>query len=336
MVHAGSPATSFLFQSFSNVSRSKFGLLPDLVVQIRHLFLHPAAQLLPAFRSRRDREHVNSKSAAGTMSCPVNEHLLEVGLFVAGAALYRHIQKKIQPTPAAVPPVEQTRVDRAHSHQVQSIGSIAAESEIYLPGSPGNTRKGLSMSPPGNMSPPATPEASRKTVVGDDTSFHFLTPVSSSICLAEPLIHKIDQSSSNQIIVIGIAGGSGSGKTTLARAIYESIGEDNITFLSHDSYYRDLGHLEEAERARQNFDHPDSLETSLLVTHIRALKRRQRVAVPTYDYTTHTRVAGTMVLSARSVVLVEGILIFSHKEVCITIIDTIIHNNRHNYTAYKH
>mmetsp|Transcript_10868 Transcript_10868/g.24078 ORF Transcript_10868/g.24078 Transcript_10868/m.24078 type:complete len:325 (+) Transcript_10868:116-1090(+) len=234
------------------------------------------------------------------MSCPVNERLVHVALFVAAAAFYRQVlRNSSKPTHSKS---EHRPLDQVH------IGLIAAENEISMPGSPGMRQ----VSPERPLrksigSPPATPQRN------DDTSFHFLTPISSSICLAEPLVRRIDQSS-GQIIVIGIAGGSGSGKTTLARAIYESIGEDNITFLSHDSYYRDLTHLAEEERAKQNFDHPDSLETSLLVQHIIALKNGNRIAVPTYDYTTHTRVPGTMLLSARCVVLVEGILIFSHKE----------------------
>ncbi|KAJ1440583.1 hypothetical protein B484DRAFT_144956 [Ochromonadaceae sp. CCMP2298] len=171
------------------------------------------------------------------MSCPVNERLVHVALFVAAAAFYRQVlRNSSKPTHSKS---EHRPLDQVH------IGLIAAENEISMPGSPGMRQ----VSPERPLrksigSPPATPQRN------DDTSFHFLTPISSSICLAEPLVRRIDQSS-GQIIVIGIAGGSGSGKTTLARAIYESIGEDNITFLSHDSYYRDLTHLAEEERAKQ-------------------------------------------------------------------------------------
>jgi Ni2+-binding GTPase involved in maturation of urease and hydrogenase len=87
-------------------------------------------------------------------------------------------------------------------------------------------------------------------IKGED--FNFLTPVSGSFSLAEPLVKKISDATPSQIIVIGIAGGSGSGKTTLAKAIYETIGEENITFISHDSYYRDLRHLTVEQRAQHS------------------------------------------------------------------------------------
>jgi uridine kinase len=149
-------------------------------------------------------------------------------------------------------------------------------------------------------------------IKGED--FNFLTPVSGSYSLAEPLVKKISDATPSQIIVIGIAGGSGSGKTTLAKAIYETIGEENITFISHDSYYRDLRHLTVEQRAQQNFDHPDSLDTALLTAHVLALKNGSSVSVPSYDYTTHSRIEATTFAAPRPVVLIEGILIFSDKD----------------------
>lgn len=146
----------------------------------------------------------------------------------------------------------------------------------------------------------------------DDDQRMLLSPISSSISLVEPIVKKIDSTtSSGDIIVIGIAGGSGSGKTTLARAIYNAIGADNIAFLCHDSYYRDLSHLPMEQREKNNFDHPDSLETTLLIEHVKALKQRQDIQVPTYDFSTHSRTKVTEHVIARPVVLVEGILIFS-------------------------
>lgn len=117
---------------------------------------------------------------------------------------------------------------------------------------------------------------------------------------------------SKEVIVVGIAGGSGSGKTTLARAIYEEMGDENVVYISHDSYYRDISHLTIEERAECNFDHPDSLETSLLVEHIKLLKAKIAVHIPTYDYSTHSRVknVGEDALS-RPIIIVEGILILS-------------------------
>jgi uridine kinase len=116
------------------------------------------------------------------------------------------------------------------------------------------------------------------------------------------------------VIVIGIAGGSGSGKTTLAKAIYAAIGEDNCTYITHDSYYRDQSHLSQEESDKLNFDHPDTLETSLLIEHIKNLKNHLPVRIPTYDYATHSRLNGVEDLPSRPVVLVEGILIFSDPE----------------------
>eukprot|EP01039_Chlorochromonas_danica_P005473 gene5473-6024_t len=145
-----------------------------------------------------------------------------------------------------------------------------------------------------------------------DKSYMCLTPLSSSAHLVEPLVQKINSSSqTDSSIVIGIAGGSGSGKTTLSRAIYESIGIEKIAYISHDSYYKDISHLPLCERERQNFDHPDSLDTALLVEHVRALKNKQSVEVPTYDYTTHSRCKEVQVMPAHPVILVEGILIFA-------------------------
>jgi uridine kinase len=100
-------------------------------------------------------------------------------------------------------------------------------------------------------------------------------------------------------------------QTTLAHAIYKAIGKENISFISHDSYYKDLSHLPMAERECNNFDHPDSLDTNLLIEHVEALKNRRDVHIPTYDFSTHSRCTETEHLLARPVVLVEGILIFA-------------------------
>jgi uridine kinase len=112
-------------------------------------------------------------------------------------------------------------------------------------------------------------------------------------------------------VIVGIAGGSGSGKTTLAQAVYEQVGVEHVTFICHDSYYRDLSHLSIEERAIWNFDHPDALDTELLVQHLQALKRGEDVQIPTYDFTTHTRRVEVEERESRHVILVEGILIFA-------------------------
>src|SRR5512144_1550735 len=112
-------------------------------------------------------------------------------------------------------------------------------------------------------------------------------------------------------LVIGIAGGSGSGKTTVAQEILNRVGPDRIAFLQHDSYYKDLSGLPPAQRAEVNFDHPHSLETELLIKHVAALRKGKEVAVPIYDFSIHTRTAQTFTVQPRSVILVEGILIFT-------------------------
>ena len=112
-------------------------------------------------------------------------------------------------------------------------------------------------------------------------------------------------------LVIGIAGGSGSGKTTVAQEILQRVGSDRIAFLQHDSYYKDLTGLPPTQRAEVNFDHPNSLETDLLIEHIAALRDGKAVEVPIYDFSTHSRTNKTFTVEPRRVILVEGILIFT-------------------------
>ena len=114
-------------------------------------------------------------------------------------------------------------------------------------------------------------------------------------------------------IIIGVAGGTGSGKTTVSEAILERVGRERITYIQHDSYYKDLGHLPLEERHKINFDHPDALETNLLVEHLERLQAGSPVEVPIYDFTTHTRRKETRRAEPRGVTLVEGILIFADK-----------------------
>jgi uridine kinase len=117
----------------------------------------------------------------------------------------------------------------------------------------------------------------------------------------------------SRTMVVGIAGGTGSGKTTLADLILESIGRDKIAYLPHDAYYRDHKDLRLEERAKLNYDHPDSLETELLVEHIRQLEAGNSVEMPVYDFTNHSRKEETIHIEPRRVILVEGILIFVEK-----------------------
>jgi uridine kinase len=112
-------------------------------------------------------------------------------------------------------------------------------------------------------------------------------------------------------LVIGIAGGSGSGKTTVAQTILQRVGPDRISFLQHDAYYKDLSGLPPTQRAEVNFDHPNSLETELLIQHILQLKSGQPVEIPIYDFSTHSRTDRTYTVQPRRVILVEGILLFT-------------------------
>jgi uridine kinase len=115
-------------------------------------------------------------------------------------------------------------------------------------------------------------------------------------------------------LVIGVAGGSGSGKTTVISRIVESIGDDQVSVLEHDRYYRDRNDLRLEERAALNYDHPDSLETDLLVEHVHALRDGQAVEVPVYDFARHARQAATDTVTSRKAIIVEGILILTDPE----------------------
>ncbi len=115
-------------------------------------------------------------------------------------------------------------------------------------------------------------------------------------------------------ITIGVAGGTGSGKTTVAEAILKRVGFQHIAFLQHDAYYCDQGHLLPEERAKVNYDHPDTLDNELLVEHVKALQAWQPIDVPIYDFTTHTRTPQTRRVEPQPVILLEGILIFAIRD----------------------
>jgi uridine kinase len=111
-------------------------------------------------------------------------------------------------------------------------------------------------------------------------------------------------------VTLAVAGGTGSGKTTIANEIVKRVGADRIAYIQHDSYYFDWGHLPLDSRNMPNFDHPDALETDLLITHLKALKADRAVDVPVYDFTTHRRMPHTRRIEPHPVILVEGLLIF--------------------------
>lgn len=112
-------------------------------------------------------------------------------------------------------------------------------------------------------------------------------------------------------LIIGVCGGSGSGKTTVVNHIMNTIGEEKIALLQHDSYYRDLKHLSFEERTKQNFDHPSALETELMIRHIKALKQGYQIEVPIYDFTRHVRKEETELVKPKEIILIDGILIFT-------------------------
>lgn len=115
-------------------------------------------------------------------------------------------------------------------------------------------------------------------------------------------------------LVLGVAGGSGSGKSTVVRRVIERMPGIPVRLLHHDSYYRDLPDLSLEERAKINYDHPDSLETSLLVTHLEALLRGEAVDVPTYDFAKHRRKEETRRVEPAPVLIVDGILVLAEPE----------------------
>lgn len=110
-------------------------------------------------------------------------------------------------------------------------------------------------------------------------------------------------------IIIGVAGGSGSGKTTVVRAITGDLGSDQVAVIHHDSYYRDASQLTPEERAAINYDHPDSLETELLVEHLKELRAARPVAVPVYDFASHSRLPQREHVRPHKVIIVDGLLI---------------------------
>ncbi len=115
-------------------------------------------------------------------------------------------------------------------------------------------------------------------------------------------------------IVFGVAGGTASGKTTVAEAILQAVGASQLAYLPHDAYYRDMIHLPLTERARLNYDHPESLETELLISHVEALIAGKAVKVPVYDFTDHRRTEETRTVEPCPIILIDGILIFTNPE----------------------
>jgi uridine kinase len=111
------------------------------------------------------------------------------------------------------------------------------------------------------------------------------------------------------MLIIGIAGGSGSGKSTVVRKIISKLPKNAVTIIPQDAYYKDNGHLSAKDRAKINFDHPSSIEFSLLIKHLDLLKSGKPIDMPVYSYLTCARAKETIPIAPRKVVIVEGILI---------------------------
>jgi uridine kinase len=118
----------------------------------------------------------------------------------------------------------------------------------------------------------------------------------------------------NQPLIIGIAGGTGSGKTTVTYKILERLDMNKVAVIQHDSYYKDISAFRDKSPEKINFDHPDALETSLLIEHLRALKNSKTIHQPMYDFKSCTRLTETVTIQPKNIVIVEGILIFVEKE----------------------
>ncbi|MDQ3374868.1 MAG: uridine kinase [Acidobacteriota bacterium] len=116
-------------------------------------------------------------------------------------------------------------------------------------------------------------------------------------------------------MIIGICGGTGSGKTTIARRIVKDVGASNVVLVEQDSYYRNLADMPLDKRHQANFDHPDSIDSEMLMNHIKRLKNGSSIEMPIYNFKSHTRSGKTDHIEPKPVVIVEGILIFSEPRI---------------------
>lgn len=117
----------------------------------------------------------------------------------------------------------------------------------------------------------------------------------------------------NTPLIIGIAGGTGSGKTTVTQKILDRLDPESVIVLRHDYYYKDLASFNGLPPERINFDHPDALETTLMIEHLSNLKKGRSIQQPVYDYTSYRRSNESLDVTPKSVIIVEGILIFVEK-----------------------
>lgn len=116
------------------------------------------------------------------------------------------------------------------------------------------------------------------------------------------------------MLVIGIAGGTGSGKTTVVNKILQQLNTEGVNVLSQDNYYHDNQHLTLAEREMLNYDHPKSIDFELLLAHVRQLKKNEAIEQPVYNFVTHSRTGDHVTVEPKNVLIVEGILVLTNKE----------------------
>jgi len=119
----------------------------------------------------------------------------------------------------------------------------------------------------------------------------------------------------NNCIFVGVAGGSGSGKTTVAHNLVKAFRDEDVALVQQDAYYQELKNTTIEERAQINFDHPDSIEFSLLAKHLKALKNGESINRPIYDFTTHLRKEESVQIKAKKIIIIEGILVLSIPEI---------------------
>lgn len=117
------------------------------------------------------------------------------------------------------------------------------------------------------------------------------------------------------MVIIGIAGGTGSGKTTVVNRILDELKHEGVDVIYQDSYYKDTSHLTYEERAKINFDHPQSIDFDLFVAHLKELKKGNSIEQPIYSFSEHNRTKETITTKPQKVMLVEGILVLAHPEI---------------------
>lgn len=117
------------------------------------------------------------------------------------------------------------------------------------------------------------------------------------------------------MLLIGIAGGTGSGKTTVVNQIVNELPTNIVGVISQDSYYKDLLHMTKEERNNVNFDHPNAIDFSLLIAHLKQLKENKAIQKPSYSFVDETRLEETVLIEPRKVIILEGILVLSNPKI---------------------